>query len=48
MGMKKKRQIGKIAGVLLLTVIALLFIYPVFLMFMNAFKPFGEIGRAHV
>ena len=43
MGMKKKRQIGKIAGVLLLTVIALLFIYPVFLMFMNAFKPFGEI-----
>ena len=43
MGMKKKRQIGKIAGVLLLAVIALLFIYPVFLMFMNAFKPFGEI-----
>ena len=43
MGMKKKRQIGKIAGVLLLTGIALLFIYPVFLMFMNAFKPFGEI-----
>ena len=43
MGMKKKRQIGQAIGIFFLTVIALLFIYPVFLMFLNAFKPFGEV-----
>ena len=43
MGMKKKRQVGATVGFIILTVVALIFIYPVFLMFMNAFKPFGEI-----
>ena len=29
--------------ILVLIVVAAIYIYPVFLMFMNSFKPFGEI-----
>ena len=43
MGMKAKRKLEHIVMLVLLTIVALVFIYPVFLMFMNSFKPFGEI-----
>ncbi len=43
MGMKKKQQSQKIILIAVLTLIAVVYIYPVFLMFMNSFKPFGEI-----
>ena len=43
MGMKKKSMIGRVVLIIVLTVLALIYIYPVFLMFMNAFKPFGEV-----
>ncbi len=43
MGMKKKQAVGKTVMIIILTVFALIYIYPVFLMFMNSFKPFGEI-----
>ena len=43
MGMKKKSLIGKTALIIVLTLLALVYIYPVFLMFMNSFKPFGEV-----
>ena len=41
--MKRKRGIQKAAIITVLTVVAVVYIYPVFLMFMNSFKPFGEI-----
>lgn len=41
--MKRKRGIQKVAIITILTVVAVVYIYPVFLMFMNSFKPFGEI-----
>ncbi len=41
--MAKKRRRNKIILVILLTIISLVFIYPVFLMFLNSFKPFGEV-----
>ncbi len=43
MSMKKKALIGKAVLLLLLTAFAVIYIYPVFLMFMNSFKPFGEV-----
>ncbi|MCR5487783.1 MAG: carbohydrate ABC transporter permease [Lachnospiraceae bacterium] len=43
MGMKKKAMMGRILLVTLLTLVSLIYIYPVFLMFMNSFKPFGEV-----
>ena len=43
MGMKKKALAGKIVMLIVLTILALIYIYPVFLMFMNSFKPFGEV-----
>ncbi len=41
--MAKKRKRNKIILVIVLTLISLVFIYPVFLMFLNSFKPFGEV-----
>ena len=43
MGMKKKAVVGKTILIVVLTLLALVYIYPVFLMFMNSFKPFGEV-----
>ena len=43
MTLKQKRMISKIIMVICLTVVAVIYIYPVFLMLMNSFKPFGEI-----
>ena len=43
MGMKKKKVTGKILLISVLTILAMIYIYPVFLMFMNSFKPFGEV-----
>jgi len=43
MSMKKKRAIQKGAVILILVIAACIYIYPVFLMFMNSLKPFGEI-----
>ncbi len=41
--LKTKRLISKSIMILCLTVIAAIYIYPVFLMFMNSFKSFGEV-----
>jgi raffinose/stachyose/melibiose transport system permease protein len=41
--MHKKRKLEKIILVVVLVLVACIYIYPVFLMFMNSFKPFGEI-----
>lgn len=43
MGMKKKRMVGSTIMIAVLTLFSIVYIYPVFLMFMNAFKPFGEV-----
>ncbi|MCR5033360.1 MAG: carbohydrate ABC transporter permease [Lachnospiraceae bacterium] len=43
MGMHKKQILGKILLLICLTIVALVYIYPVFLMFMNSIKPFGEV-----
>ena len=43
MGMKRKAFIGRIVLLVFLTILAIIYIYPVFLMFMNSFKPFGEV-----
>ncbi|MCR4657764.1 MAG: carbohydrate ABC transporter permease [Lachnospiraceae bacterium] len=43
MGMKKKAKIQRTVLLTVLTLLALVYIYPVFLMFMNSFKPFGEV-----
>lgn len=40
---KTKRALSKTLLIVVLTVFALLYIYPVFLMFVNSFKPFGEV-----
>ncbi len=40
---KTKRLLSKTVLIVILTVIALIYIYPVFLMFVNSFKPFGEV-----
>ncbi len=41
--MAKRRRRNTIILVVVLTIISLIFIYPVFLMFLNSFKPFGEV-----
>lgn len=41
--MAKRRRRNTIILIVVLTVISLIFIYPVFLMFLNSFKPFGEV-----
>ena len=41
--MAKRKRRNTIILVIVLTIVALIFIYPVFLMFLNAFKPFGEV-----
>ena len=43
MGMHTKRKVWHVVMIIALTLIALMYFYPVFLMFMNSFKPFGEI-----
>lgn len=43
MGMKRKAFIGRIVLLVFLTILAIIYIYPVFLMFINSFKPFGEV-----
>ncbi|MBO5094688.1 MAG: carbohydrate ABC transporter permease [Lachnospiraceae bacterium] len=43
MTMQKKRTLQKAVLILVLIVATCFYIYPVFLMFMNSFKPFGEI-----
>ncbi len=40
---KTRQKLSHIILVVILTVIALLYIYPVALMFMNSVKPFGEV-----
>lgn len=40
---KTKQKLLHIVFLLLVAVLAMIYIYPVFLMFMNSFKPFGEI-----
>ncbi len=40
---KQKRIFSKLLLIIVLTVVALIYIYPVFLMFCNSFKPFGEL-----
>lgn len=41
--MAKRRKRNTIILMIILTIVALIFIYPVFLMFLNSFKPFGEV-----
>ena len=43
MTLKQKRLIRRTIMIVCLTVVAAVYIYPVYLMFMNSFKPFGEI-----
>ena len=43
MNIKTQKAIKKVAFFVILIAIALVYIYPVFLMYMNSFKPFGEI-----
>lgn len=43
MTLRQKRMLWKTIMIICLAVIAGAYIYPVFLMFMNSFKPFGEI-----
>ena len=40
---RRRRQINLLLFEILLILIALIYIYPVFLMFMNSMKPFGEV-----
>ena len=44
MSLKAKRKRNLWIMIICLILIAIVFIYPVYLMFMNSFKPFGEIG----
>ena len=41
--MAKRKRRNTVILVIVLTAISLVFIYPVFLMFLNSFKPFGEV-----
>ncbi len=43
MSRNTKRKVNTYITIFLLLLIAVVYIYPVFLMFMNSFKPFGEI-----
>ena len=40
---KAKRRLSKTILIVVITILALIYIYPVFLMFCDAFKPFGEV-----
>lgn len=40
---KTKQKLSRLLFLLLVTILAIVYIYPVFLMFMNSMKPFGEI-----
>ncbi len=40
---EKKRTVSKIIWYICLTLLAMLYIYPVYVMFLNSFKPFGEV-----
>ena len=40
---RTRRILGKTVLIVILTAAAILYIYPVFLMFVNSFKPFGEV-----
>lgn len=39
----KKRVLNKTIMIIVLTILALIYIYPVFVMFADSFKPFGEV-----
>ena len=41
--MTKRKRRNTVILMIVITIVALIFIYPVFLMFLNAFKPFGEV-----
>lgn len=43
MTLKKKNQLKRILLTVVMMMIALIYIYPVFLMFINSVKPFGEV-----
>ncbi|MBR2256860.1 MAG: carbohydrate ABC transporter permease [Blautia sp.] len=43
--MQRKKALRKWILIILLFLLALIYIYPVFLMYMNSFKPFGEIVK---
>ena len=43
--MRRKRAVTKVVMIIVLVILAVIYIYPVFLMFMNSFKPFGEIVK---
>ncbi len=43
MRLQQKRMLRKTIMIACLVVVAVVYIYPVYLMFMNSFKPFGEI-----
>ncbi len=45
MSLRAKRGLRKAVMILFLTLIAAIYIYPVFLMYMNSLKPFGEIVK---
>ena len=45
MNVKTRKKVNRVVFYLLLLIVAVIYIYPVFLMFMNSFKPFGEIVR---
>ncbi|MBQ1490345.1 MAG: carbohydrate ABC transporter permease [Blautia sp.] len=45
MTLKTKRRIRKGVMIFFLLIVALIYIYPVFLMYMNSLKPFGEIVK---
>ena len=45
MNVKTRKKVNRVLFYLLLLIVAVIYIYPVFLMFMNSFKPFGEIVR---
>ena len=43
MGMRQRENLKKAVIIVILTIAALIYIYPVFLMFMSTFKSFGEV-----
>jgi len=45
MNIKTKKKISRIIFYIVLVLVAVIYIYPVFLMYMNSLKPFGEIVR---
>lgn len=45
MSVKTKKKLRKAVFMILLLLVAALYIYPVYLMYMNSFKPFGEIVK---